>query len=67
MFDKYFKKILREDMTAGAGGAFGDFTSSQFSGDSYATGDYRAPKVLGGVQTRSKKKKKKKKLKKKHS
>lgn len=64
MFDQYFKRILHEDMTAGDGGVFGDFSSSQFSGDLYATGDYRAPKLLGKVQQRNKSKKKKKKLKK---
>jgi hypothetical protein len=58
MFNKFFKKILDEDMTAGTGGVFGDFSSGQFSSDSYATGDYRAPKALGSVQRRNKKKKK---------
>ena len=75
-FAKYFFKMLREDMTAGAGGAFGDGPSTHdiyspetpTSRDTYAPGDARLPKVLGKgkVQKRNltaggKKKKKKKK------
>ena len=69
-FEKLFFKLLHEDMTAGAGGALGDPTEPIYnpdgptSGDKYAPGDARRPKVLGSVQTRKgsvgKKKKKKK-------
>jgi len=64
--------VLKEDMTAGAGGALGSGSSYNppgevNSGDTYAPGDARVPKVLGKgkVQTRKgsaggKKKKKKK-------
>ena len=76
-FEQLFFKVLKEEMTAGAGGAFGDGPSTHAvynppsdinSGDTYAPGDARVPKVLGKgkVQTRKgsaggKKKKKKKK------
>jgi hypothetical protein len=73
-FEQLFFKILKEDMTAGAGGALGDGPSTHAvynppsdikSGDTYAPGDARVPKALGAVQTRKgstgKKKKKKKK------
>ena len=73
-FAKYFKKVLEEAMTAGAGGALGPNAGGNFapnastSSDSYAQGDARVPKVLGKVQSRlvstKKKKKKKKKAKK---
>ena len=73
-FEQLFFRVLKEDMTAGAGGALG--TGSGFdpgageinSSDWYAPGDARVPKLLGKgkVQTRKgstggKKKKKKKK------
>ena len=73
-FEQLFFRVLKEDMTAGAGGALG--TGSGFdpeageidSSDWYAPGDARIPKLLGKgkVQTRKgstggKKKKKKKK------
>jgi len=69
-FEKLFLKALQEDMTAGAGGALGTpakpvySPESPTSGDTYAPGDARRPKVLGSVQTRKgsvRKKKKKKK------
>ena len=75
-FEKYFLKVLKENMTAGAGGVFGDGPSTHdiyspddpTSRDTYAPGDARLPKVLGRgkVQTRNlttggKRKKKKKK------
>ena len=69
-FAKYFKKVLAEAMTAGAGGALGPNAGGNFapnastSTDSYAPGDARVPKALGKVQSRlvsTKKKKKKKK------
>ena len=71
MFRKLFMKLLDEDgNVAGSGGALGSWTTSQFSGDNFASGDSRMPKVLGGVQRRnmssSKKKKKKKSTKKKN-
>ena len=75
-FEQLFFRILKEDMTSGAGGSFGDGPSTHAvysppdtidSGDTYAPGDARVPKVLGKgkVQTRKgatggKKKKKKK-------
>ncbi len=62
-------------MTAGAGGALGPNAGGNYapnastSGDTYAPGDARVPKVIGKVQKRAdvdpkKKKKKKKKAKK---
>ena len=73
-FERLFFKLLHEDITAGAGGALGTpaepvySPGSPTSGDTYAPGDARRPKVLGKgkVQTRKgatggKKKKKKKK------
>jgi len=73
-FERLFFKLIKEDMSAGAGGAFGDGPSTHnvysppndiSSGDTYAPGDARLPKALGAVQTRKgtagKKKKKKKK------
>jgi hypothetical protein len=75
-FEQLFFRLLKEDMTSGAGGSFGDGPSTHAvysppetinSGDTYAPGDARVPKVLGKgkVQTRKgatggKKKKKKK-------
>jgi hypothetical protein len=66
-----FNRLLKESMTAGAGGAFGDPDAifdpdnAQYkSGDYYAPGDTRMPHALGGVQTRDgeiKKRKRKKK------
>lgn len=60
IFKKRFERILQESMTAGEGGAFGN-TDAIFdpdnamyrSGDYYASGDARIPKVLGDVQTRN--------------
>jgi hypothetical protein len=54
--------------TAGAGGALGNapnmYQPGSASGtpgtDTYATGDYRLPKMLGAVQRRNKPRKKKK-------
>ena len=79
-FEKLFFEALRENNTAGSGGALGSGASMGAvygpnsgaenigSGDTYAPGDARVPKVLGKgkVQTRKgptggKKKKKKKK------
>ena len=66
-FEQLFFRVLREEMTAGAGGAFGDGPSTHDI-SKYAEDDARVPKVLGKgkVQTRKgsvggKKKKKKKK------
>lgn len=58
-----FKRMLIEDMTAGAGGAFGDTGSMGFGGaigntDFYAPGDMRIP--TPGKKTRKSKKPKKK-------
>ena len=68
IFERIFLKMLKEEMTAGAGGALGGGSSYNppgdiSSGDTYAPGDARLPKALGAVQTRkgtvNKKKKKK--------
>ena len=72
-FEERFFKLLEEDISVG-GGSLG--TSAQGgtifnpdgqinSGDTYAPGDARKPKMLGGVQTRSGSTSKKKKDKKK--
>jgi len=65
-FEQLFFRVLKEEMTAGADGAFGDGPSTHDI-SKYADGDARVPKVLGKgkVQTRKgdaggKKKKKKK-------
>ena len=65
-FEQLFFRVLKEEMTAGADGAFGDGPSTHDI-SKYAEGDARVPKVLGKgkVQTRKgttggKKKKKKK-------
>jgi len=59
-FKNIFLKLLDEDgNVAGPGGALGTWTSSQFSGDFYAPGDSRMPKVLGAKKKKRKKKKKK--------
>ena len=73
-FQRIFFKMLKEDMTAGAGGALGDGggydpPDSTTSSDWYAPGDARIPKVLGKGKVQSRKgstggKKKKKKKKK---
>tara|TARA_R110000772_G_scaffold252248_2_gene367505 strand:+ start:386 stop:622 length:237 start_codon:yes stop_codon:yes gene_type:complete len=71
-FEKRVNKVLREQMTSGgADGAFGETdaifdpdNNQTFSGDYYAPGDARVPKVLGKTQSRNgevgKKKNKKK-------
>lgn len=51
------KQVLEEEnMAGGAGSAFGpgvQATATQFSGDTYASGDARIPKSLyGGIVTR---------------
>ena len=62
--------LEEENVAGGAGSAFGpgvQATATQFSGDTYASGDARVPKSLyGGIVTRkglikSRKKRKKKK------
>jgi len=72
-FAKYFKKVLEEAMTAGAGGALGPNAGGNYapnastSGDTYNPGSTVIAKPLGKVQARlvsTKKKKKKKKTKK---
>jgi len=76
-FERIFFKMLKEDMTAGAGGALGTgdgFNPSKGNIDSsdwYAPGDARVPYKIGRVQTRkgnaedseTKRKRKKKKKK----
>ena len=60
-FNEYFKKVLRENMTTGSVGM--GATGTQFSGDTYATGDARIPTVIGaeaGTRVFEGKKKKKK-------
>lgn len=61
-FERRFKQLLDEDMTAGAGGVFGDAPSMGHGGavgntDFYAPGDMRIPK--GGKKKARKKKNKK--------
>jgi|GEM_PF-2725116 len=72
LYADFFNKILREDMTAGDGGAFGD-TAKIFSDtnitttDSYAPGDSRnmfGNNIKPDIQTRKKTIKSKKKSKK---
>jgi len=67
-FNAKYNEVM-EDMTAGAGGAFGGGESIGASynpdggpisgGDNYATGDARMPKVIGAKSEKKKKKKKK--------
>ena len=70
-FAKYFKKVLAEAMTAGAGGALGPNAGGNFapnaskSGDTYNTGSAVIAKPIGKVQSRLDSPKKKKKKKKK--
>lgn len=64
-FDKTYSSII-EDMTAGAGGAFGDLGGQEHGGDLnssdwYASGDARIPKALGAKEQKKRKGKKKKK------
>jgi hypothetical protein len=52
-------EVLQENANVAGGpnsvlGAGVTSTSSQFSGDSYARGDARVPKVLGGIIRRNK-------------
>ena len=49
IFAKYFNKVLTETMTTGVAG-IGSTSGSQFSGDTYAPGDYRIPKSIFGGQ-----------------
>lgn len=63
LFEKRFKQLLDEDMTAGAGGVFGDAPSMGHGGaigntDFHATDDMRIPR---GGKKKSRKKKKSKK------
>lgn len=65
-FEKIFYTKLLEDMSAGAGGVFGDAPSMGHGGDFgntdfYASGDARIPK--GGKKKQKKKKKNSKKKK----
>lgn len=66
-FQKLVEQVLKEDVVAGgAGSVFGSnvgATSTQFSGDTYASGDNRTPKSLytgmltrGGLRKRKKRK-----------
>ena len=68
LFEKVFYNILNEDMSAGAGGVFGDGPSMGHGGafgssDFYAPGDARMPKILGAKKKRKSKKRKSKKRK----
>ena len=61
-FEKRFKQLLDEDMTAGTGGVFGDAPSMGHGGavgntDFYATGDMRIP--TGGKKKKKRTNKKK--------
>ena len=62
-FEKRFKQLLDEDMTAGTGGVFGDAPSMGHGGavgntDFYATGDMRIP--TGGKKKKKRTNKNKK-------
>lgn len=53
-----FKKFIEEENFAGAGGVFGDYSSS---GDFYAPGDTRFPYIIGAYTRFGKIKRKKRK------
>ena len=50
-FERIFLRMLKEEMTAGAGGAFGD-GESMHDIKKYAEDSAIVPKMLGAVQTR---------------
>ena len=59
LFDALVESILSENanVAGGAGSVLGPgvtSTATQFSGDTYAKGDARIPKVLGGIIKRNK-------------
>jgi hypothetical protein len=58
IFKRAFIKILNEDMTSVSTGMAATSTEnpSQFSGDTYATGDSRVPNILGSKKVKGKKK-----------
>ena len=70
-FEKIFYNSINEDVTAGAGGAFGDTSSMGHGGafpgssDFFEPKDSRKPKVLGAKSVKRKRKSKKRKSKKK--
>ena len=58
LFDTLVESILGENanVAGGAGSVLGagvTSTATQFSGDSYAKGDARVPKVMGGIVRRN--------------
>lgn len=55
IFEKAFLKMLSEDVTTSVAHV-GDTNPTQFSGDTYAPGDARMPKVLGARRVKGKKK-----------
>ena len=65
-FERLFFKIIEEEMTAGAGGAFGDGPSTHDI-SRYGEDSAIVPKMLGAVQTRKGPVKRKRKNKKKNS
>ena len=71
LFNKYFTKLIEEEIgmtSAGAGGVFGagGEQGGMFPGgsDFYAPGDARIPNLLGSKKKRKKRKKRKRKSKK---
>tara|TARA_R110002167_G_scaffold43249_4_gene130827 strand:+ start:195 stop:464 length:270 start_codon:yes stop_codon:yes gene_type:complete len=68
LFEKYFNKILSENMS-GDGGVFGSTSGAEGASfpagrDFYAPGDARVPDILGGKMPGKKKKRKKRRKKK---
>ena len=70
LFNKYFTRVILEDIgmtSGGSGSAFGTSAGGEFGGmfpgggDFYAPGDARIPDLLGSKPKRKKRKKKKKK------
>lgn len=59
--EKLYKLIKETDSSVLGGAAVSDLLGTS---DGFATGDYRLPKVIGGIQRRIPARKKKKKLRK---
>jgi len=64
-FDQLYTKIMEDNVAGGTGSVFsngnvniGSGGNELYTGDTYAPGDYRIPKVLGAKQIKKKSKKK---------
>lgn len=64
-FDQLYTKIMEDNVAGGTGSVFssgnvniGSGGNTLYTGDTYAPGDYRVPKVLGAKQVKAKGKKK---------